>query len=89
MSILTIPQALFKKLGKKESDALLQVIGKAVNGSESKTIERVGDKFEKRLVEETSKLREEMSKLKNDLMKWQFAQTILIILTILGAKFFA
>jgi hypothetical protein len=61
MDIHAVPAALRERLGREATAGLLQVLGESRKDCASDVINIVGDRFERRLVEETSKLRVEMA----------------------------
>lgn len=74
MKILTMPKEVRKSLGDPVSEALLHFMTDAIEIKDS----RIEDKIDKRISEAEIKM-----------MKWLFAQTILIVMTIIAvAKFF-
>ena len=60
MTVITIPKPLHDKLGENASFSLVEVLEKIEENSTAKTLERVEDRFERRLTEEISGLRIEM-----------------------------
>lgn len=66
MSLILLPKALREKLGEDGAESLVEIINKATGNQKGDTIALVEEKFERRLSEETGKLR-------SDLIKWMFA----------------
>ncbi len=81
MKLIKIPKVLREKLGEDGADALIELINQANEKVKEDVIEISAEKFERRLVEEISKLRaeditkldkritEEVSKLRIDMSK--------------------
>ncbi len=72
MKLISIPKVLREKLGEDGADALLDLINAAGEDIKNDVIKLSEEKFEKRLTEEISKLRVEMSKMYANLIKWMF-----------------
>lgn len=64
MPIITIPKPLREKLGDEGSDALVQLINQAAESTRTDVVALVGERFERRLAEELSKLRIEIGQLR-------------------------
>lgn len=64
MDVLAVPPPVREKLGDRGSDALMTMFADAHRLATAS--------FERRLSEETSKLRLDMANLKFDLLKWSF-----------------
>lgn len=64
MPIITVPKPLREKLGDEGSDALVQLINQASESTRADVVALVGERFERRLAEELSKLRIEMGQLR-------------------------
>ena len=67
MDIHGVPEALRERLGDQGSAGLVQLFNDSRKECTAQVIGIIGDRFERRLVEETSKLREETSKLRVDM----------------------
>lgn len=89
MAIISVPKPLREKLGEEGSDALIDMLNKTQENQKVNTIEIVGEKFERRLVEEISSLRselkEDIANLRADIIKWMFIFWVGQAATILGA----
>lgn len=84
MDIQQVPPALHEALGPEASGGLASVINAAGREWKDEVMTAAIDRFERRIVEESSKLRVEMAgmetrlgarieKVQTDLMKWSFA----------------
>lgn len=98
MKLISIPKVLREKLGEDGADALLELINQANEGIKGDVIEISSERFEKKLVEEISKLRVEfteklslldtkISNVQANLIKWMFIFWIGQIGAILGILF--
>jgi preprotein translocase subunit SecD len=67
MAVITVPRPLREKLGEEGTDALVALINEAGENNRQSVIEVAEERFEQRLAEEMSKVREEMSKLRVEL----------------------
>ena len=63
---------LHEKLGDEGADALVAVINEAAKGQREDTIAFMEERFERRLAEEISKVRQEIAEAKADLIRWMF-----------------
>jgi hypothetical protein len=63
--VIVLPNALAKNLDKEEEREIVEFFNKLSDSAKTSTIEIVEERFERRLTEETSKLRVE-------LIKWMF-----------------
>ncbi|MBI4649282.1 MAG: hypothetical protein HY738_22465 [Bacteroidia bacterium] len=83
MEIILVPRPLREKLGEEASDNLVELINKANGVVKQDTISLCSDKFERRLIEETTKLdkriteeiqglRVEMYRLHTVNIRWMF-----------------
>ena len=68
MALTTIPHPLADRLGSEGSDALVEVINRAVEDNKKDTIEAVEERFARRLIESESRIRTEMGKDKAELV---------------------
>lgn len=59
MAVITIPKVLREKLGEDGADSIIELINLANQQVKEDVIELSGEKFERRLTEEMSKLRSE------------------------------
>ena len=66
MDAQAVPEALQDRLGPEGTGGLLQLLAQARKECVADVIDVVGDRFERRLVEETSKLRLEMATLRQE-----------------------
>ena len=67
MAIIAVPRPLREKLGEEATDALVTLINEADERNKDSVIEVVEERFERRLSEEMSKLRTEISELRVEL----------------------
>lgn len=67
MAVIAVPRPLREKLGEEGTDALVTLINEAGDNNKKSVIEVVGERFERRLSEEMSKIRGEMSSMRMDL----------------------
>ena len=75
MDVLTVPPPVREKLGDAGSDGLVMMFAEAHRIGEERLDRRIAQvtgSFERRLAEETGKLRLDMADLKFDLLKWSF-----------------
>ena len=83
MRSVAVPVALMERLGDKGSTALTDMLDAYHHISTDSVLEKTAERFERRLVEETSKLRVDMAQLRADLhgeivsgrfelLKWAF-----------------
>jgi hypothetical protein len=75
MKTLLVPGPLRAKLGDEASDSLVMMFAEAYRIGTEQLDRRIADvsaSFERRLGEEMSELRLEMTSLKFDLLKWTF-----------------
>lgn len=75
MDTLMVPAPLREKLGDAGSDGLVTMFAEAHRIGTEQLDRRIADvsaSFERKLAEETSKLRLDMTALKFDLLKWNF-----------------
>ncbi len=94
MSIIAIPKILQEKLSDEGANALIEILDKVEDRSQTHTVETVELKFEKRLTEEISRLEKKIESTRADLIKWmfifwigQFASIVGILTAILFAFF--
>lgn len=80
MDIQQVPQVLQERLGPAASGALAGAINAAGREWKDEVMTAAIDRFERRIVEETSKLRADMASMESrlqtrmtDLLKWSFA----------------
>jgi len=60
MPVVTVPKVLREKLGEDGVDALVELLNRSQDEQKVAILEFVEEKFERRLTEELSKLRQEM-----------------------------
>ena len=75
MDVLTVPPPVREQLGDAGSDGLVMMFAEAHRIGEERLdrrIAQVTESFDRRLAEETGKLRRDMADLKFDLLKWNF-----------------
>ncbi len=75
MEILTVPPPVRERLGDAATDGLVMMFAEAHRIGEDRLdrrIAEVSERFDRRLTEETAKLRLDMADLKFDLLKWSF-----------------
>ncbi|MBF0532329.1 MAG: hypothetical protein HQL23_04440 [Candidatus Omnitrophica bacterium] len=72
MTVIAIPQSLRSKLGDDAIQDLIRLLDTIETGSQAMTVQTVENKFEKRLIEETEKLRVEFHGLRADIVRWMF-----------------
>ncbi len=79
MAVITIPKPLREKLGDEATDAFTEVIKEIDLDARKEALAIAEERFEKRLSEETGKLRVEIEKLrvemsnnKSEIIKWMF-----------------
>ncbi len=73
MEILTVPPPVRERLGDAATDGLVMMFAEAHRIGEDRLdrrIAEVSERFDRRLTEETAKLRLDMADLKFDLLKW-------------------
>jgi len=91
MKIINVPKVLREKLGDEGVEALLQVLNLSNEDLKKDVITLAEEKFEKRLIEEISKLRvefnEKLSSTYANLIKWMFIFWLGQIGAILGILF--
>ena len=102
MVAITLPETLTKRLGSEAAHELAVVLSRAIDTMEERSvnaaIERSADRFEKRLVEETSKLDgritevrlevasvdRKITDIKSDLIRWMIGIVLTVSLTQTG-----
>lgn len=67
MTIIAVPRPLREKLGEEATDALVALINEAGETNKESVMEVVEERFERRLTEEMSKIRVEISELRVEL----------------------
>ena len=79
MPVLNVDKPLRDKLGDEAVDSLVRLINQSLSDQKNNTFELVEKKFEYRLSEEIGKvrievgnIRNDMYKMKSDLIKWMF-----------------
>ena len=72
MPILSVEKPLRDKLGDEATDSLVNLINQAQNDQKKDILTFVEEKFERRLSEEIGSVRNEMYKVKSDIIKWMF-----------------
>jgi hypothetical protein len=83
MSPVAVPEILMERLGEKGARALVDMLHTSNRTCQDDVLEKTAERFERRLVEETSKLRVDMAQLRTDLhgeivssrfelIKWNF-----------------
>ena len=83
MSSIAVPEILMERLGEKGARALVDMLYASNRACVADVLEKTAERFERRLVEETSKLRVDMAQLRTDLhgeivssrfelIKWNF-----------------
>jgi hypothetical protein len=83
MSAVAVPEILMERLGDKGARALADMLHASNRVRQDDVLEKTAERFERRLVEETSKLRVDMAQLRTDLhgeivssrfelIKWNF-----------------
>jgi hypothetical protein len=94
-AVITVPRPLRERLGDDGSDSLVTLLNQFSLSLQEDVITLVGEKFERRLSEEISKLRiemkEEISKLRvemaqmrADLIRWMFVFWVGQLIAMLG-----
>jgi hypothetical protein len=68
MAVIAVSRPLREKLGEEATDALVALINEADNNTKDSVIEVVEERFARRLTEEIGKVREEISKLRIEMM---------------------
>ena len=95
MKSIGVPAALREKLGDTGSIALADMLDTHTRESIDYAVEKSAERFERRIVEETSKLRVDMAEMRRDLsdqiassrfdlVKWSFAFWMGQLLAIIG-----
>jgi len=69
MAVITVPKVLREKLGEDGADSLVELINKADTGVKEDVLIYVEEKFERRLVEELSKVTEKNDKTNTSLLE--------------------
>lgn len=83
MLSMAVPEILVERLGEKATTAMVEMIEDSDRRWADSVLEKTAERFERRLVEETSKLRVDMAQLRADLhgeivssrfelIKWNF-----------------
>ena len=72
MPILSVEKPLRDKLGDEATESLVHLINQAQNEQKKDVLTFVEEKFERRLSEEIGSVRNEMYKIKSDIIKWMF-----------------
>lgn len=72
ITLINIPQALREKLGETASKGLIQLLQMLLENFHTQSTETFENRFEKRLMEETGKLKIEMHALRADIIRWMF-----------------
>ena len=72
MTVINVPQVLKVKLGISATEALVQLFTMVEQDFQTNIVEVMESRFEKRLIEETGKLRIEMHALRADIIRWMF-----------------
>ena len=83
MSPVAVPEILIERLGENGAKALVDMLHANNRACQDDVLEKTAERFERRLVEETSKLRVDMAELRTDLhgeivssrfelVKWNF-----------------
>ena len=83
MSPAAVSEILMERLGEKGARALVDMLHASNSACNDDVLEKTAERFERRLVEETSKLRVDMAQLRTDLhgeivssrfelIKWNF-----------------
>ena len=67
MKAVAVPAILRERLGNPGSDALIEMLDTHTRETIDYAIERGAERFERRLVEETSKIRVDMAAMRTDL----------------------
>jgi hypothetical protein len=87
MPIITLPQILRDKLGEDGARALVDLPNQADGQTKVDVLTVVEEKFERRLIEEISKLDIKISETKADLIRWMFVFWMGQIGALLGILF--
>jgi hypothetical protein len=87
MPIITLPQILRDKLGDDGAQALVELLNQADGQTKVDVLTVVEEKFERRLIEEISKLDIKISETKADLIRWMFVFWMGQIGALLGILF--
>ena len=94
MPVITVPKVLREKLGEDGADSIVELINLANQKVKEDVIETSSEKFERRLIEEISKLDNRISDVRAELIKWmfifwigQFTSIVVAITAILFAFF--
>ncbi len=69
-AVIVLPDALVKNTNKEEQKELAEFFDKLAKSSSEATILTAEEKFEKRLIEEISKLHIKISETRSDIVKW-------------------
>jgi hypothetical protein len=83
-AVMMVPTALMERLGDKGTIALTELLDDHRRAATDEILEKTAERFERRLVEETSKLRVDVAEMRTDLhrelvsgrfelLKWAFA----------------
>ena len=89
--LVTVPKILREKLGEEGSEGLIELLNNASESTYSSVITLAEEKFERRLAEETGKLRSELSeKIEHGntaMIRWMFIFWVGQIGALLGILF--
>ena len=69
MALATIPRPLADRLGPEASDALVEVINRAVDDNKKDVIELVEERFARRVAEAVGEIRKDMARDKADIFE--------------------
>ena len=84
MAIITIPRILQEKLTEEGADALVQILDKVEEHSQSRTLETAEGRFEKQLETVKAELKVEIANVEKHLVKWMFIFWIGQLASIVG-----
>ncbi len=87
MAILFVEKPLREKLGEEAVDSLVRLINSAQAEQKNGILEFVEEKFERRLASEISKVNQNITESKAEMIKWMFLFWIGQVAVILGILF--
>ncbi len=72
MNPQVVPDSVRNHLGAEATEGLLQLLTRVESDWSDQVLNLAEGRFERRLVEETSRIRIDVAELKSDLLKWSF-----------------
>lgn len=91
MAVIAIPSPLREQLGDKATEAFVSVLKELDRDSRENALAVSEEKYERRLLEESSKIRQDIARMEGDIkvLKWMMGVMVAGIASLVMKAFFA